>query len=373
MARIDFSSTQTGDPAQTLSVISTPAQDTDSPTSGELEYNSPKWKEYNGYYRKYPLVQAVVDKMALWTVGKGFNANDATKKRLEKIKGFGKDTFNNILENMIRIYLINGDSFAEIVKDKRGRTINIKPLNPGRIKIITNGSGIITRYEQTNGKEDGKTIERFDPEEILHLCWNREADEIHGISILESLIKTLNYGKQLDEDMTKVFHRYVMPLLIVEADTDDSTELTTLKNSVDKAQREARNLVITKDATSLEPMAIPQFSSLDPLKWKLTWNQDVIASVGVPELVLGRATDITEASAKMVYLAFQQTIERNQRFVEAQLKAQLGIEIELEFPARIEENLGEDEGKDGNINTGKKSEVTINTKKVDGNNVKAPK
>lgn len=371
MADRRFQNADTSNPDQTLSVVSDPSHEVDRATPGSFEttHQSNNWPKWNGYYRDYPMVQAVIDKMALWTVGKGFKADPATTKKLEGIKGFGKDTFNNILENMIRMYLVNGDSYAEIIKDQRGRLINLKPLNPGRMIIVANGKGIITEYRQMD--EEGKNITAtWEPEEIFHLCWNREADEIHGISILEALERALKYGEQLDQDMTKVFHRYVMPLLIIEADTDDPDELAKIKTDTDKAQNESRNLIITKDATKLEPMSIPQFASLDPLKWKGAWNQDVISSVGVPELVLGRATDITEASAKMVYLAFQQTIERNQRFMEAQLKCQVKITIELEFPARIEENLGEDEGKDGAINTGKKSEVSIKTEKVGGNNAK---
>ena len=360
----NFDNIETGNPDQTLELVEDPNQETDGTTDGETSFQNTNWTKYNGFYREYQIIQAVIDKMALWTVGKGFKADKKTEKTLENIRGFGKDTINNILENMIRIYLINGDSYAEIIRDKSGKLINLKPLNPGKMKIIANSKGIITRYELTGKGED----EPFKPEKIFHLCWNREADEIHGISILEAINDTLKKGKQLDEDMEKVFHRYVMPLLKWSLDTDDEIEIAKMKVLGDKAVNEGRGIYIPKGAVEVDAITIPQFSTLDPLKWKQEWNQEIIASVGVPELVLGRATDITKASAKMVYLEFQQTIERNQRFVEAQIKAQLELEIELEFPARIEENLGEDEGKDGAINTGKKSEVSIKTEKVGGNN-----
>ena len=57
------------------------------------------------------------------------------------------------------------------------------------------------------------------------------------------------------------------------------------------------------------------------------------------------AQEITEASAKIAYLAFEQTIEEEQLYIEEQVLNQLNLEIELEFPASLENELISDRSK----------------------------
>jgi len=366
---MDIASTTTETLSQTLSLLEKPNQDTDGPTSEETVWTSPKWKKYNGYYRtNRGGTKAPIDKFAMWTVGKGFKADEKTKNKLMKIRGFGKDSFNSIMENQIRVKKINGDSFAEIIKDKSGKLINLKPLNPGRVGIITGENGIIKRYELLS-MDRKKVMQEIEKEKMFHLVNDREADEIHGISVYESMEDMLDKIQQLDEDMTVVFHRFVVPLLMFKMNTDNRTKITNFKAEVKKALDGGEPMFIPDKVVGAESLKIPQFATLNPLDWRIAWKKDAIKDIGVPELVLGEASGITEASSKIVYLSYQQTIEDEQRETEEQLKLQLGIELEYEFPARIEENLGEDEGKDGKINTGKRSEVKITSEKVgDGGN-----
>jgi len=80
--------------------------------------------------------------------------------------------------------------------------------------------------------------------------------------------------------------------------------------------------------------------------------------VGVPQIILGGSGEFTEASAKIAYLAFQQNIEEEQLFIEEQVGLQLGMKIELEFPASLENELLSDNKKDGDMTESKPSETT---------------
>src|SRR3990167_3472411 len=102
----------------------------------ETNRDNSNWSQYLGYYKTIPELRAAIDAKATWTVGKGFTADPETTLILDLIKGFGKDTFNTILENMIRTYLIGGDAFCEIIRDDEANLINLKPLDPGSIRII---------------------------------------------------------------------------------------------------------------------------------------------------------------------------------------------------------------------------------------------
>jgi len=325
--------------------------------SGQTDYTwqNNDWTKWHGYYRKIPELAAIIDKKAQWVVGKGFKLKGSaeTKNRIRRIKGYGKDTFNSIMANLVRTYTIAGDAFAEIIRDKKGRLINLKPLAPDSIKIVVNPQGMIKEYIQTANlpHQKEKTITRFDKDDILHLAWNRIADEIHGISTIEKLELTIQMMQEIKRDMRVIFHRYVKPLLITEVDTDDATEIASFKTQLDKAVEKGENLIIPKGTANVDRVSIPQYSTLDPLPWVRYLEKEFIRAEGIPQVILGSSSEEdTEASAKIVYLAFEQMVRYNQLFLEDQLKAQMNLDINFEFPASIEPSLLEDNKKDGQIN-----------------------
>lgn len=336
-------------------------KDTDGTTGQEETSYTCDWSRWHGYYREVPQFSAVIDVISKWTIGKGFEANETIKKILNRIRGFGKDDFNTILENQIRTALICGDSFAEIIKDKAGRIINLKPLNPGSISIIVNSQGIIQRYEQKNQLPAGKQNIIFDVEEIFHLSWNRIADEIHGIPFAEKLENLVSIMQELQRDQRVMFHRYIKPIIIVGTDSNDPAEIAAFKTKMDDAYTKSEIMVVPKDVLGgIDKISVPQFSTLDPLPYLKYITRVFITACGVPEIIMGWGEGTTEASSKVIYVSFQQTIERTQLYIETQLKLQLNIELELNFPVSLDPNLQEDNKKDGPINSKSKMESKIN-------------
>jgi len=70
-------------------------------------------------------------------------------------------------------------------------------------------------------------------------------------------------------------------------------------------------------------------------------------AVGVPQIIIGGSQELTQTAAQIAYLAFEQTIEEEQLFLEEQILAQLNLEIQLTFPASLQNNLLSDDRKDG--------------------------
>ncbi|KKN28671.1 hypothetical protein LCGC14_0851830 [marine sediment metagenome] len=356
---------------QSLKIQTTDTQEVDRAGAGaETTWQSSNWPTYLGYYKSHIATKSVINKLGMWGVGKGFKADSRTTKILQKVKGWGKDTFNEVMDNQVRVKHINGDCYGEIIttdgekiKPNGSNLFNLKPLNPGTMKHLINTQGMLTGYTQTNS--DGSETP-FDLEDIFHLVLNRTADEIHGTGDIESLTTFLDKIKQLDEDMAVMFHRFVVPLVIWSLNTDDPTAMATFKTQEKAAWNTGDNLIVPDTAVKYELLEAGRGVGkiINPMEWRNKWTEEVIKGGGVPALIMAIEAGTTEASSKMVYLAWQQVIEKEQRDIEAQVKAQLGLTIKYEFPARIEENLGEDEGKDGDINTGKKSEVKITTKKI---------
>lgn len=311
----------------------------------ETSWFNTNWSQWLGYYRKIPELSSVIDAKATWTVGKGFKADPSTTFILENIRGFGKDTFNTILENMIRTYNIGGDAFVEIIRDKDGYLINLKSLDPNTIKIVANNKGMIKRYEQIS--KVNKEVKKFQPEQIFHLPRNRVADEIHGQSITEKLVTIILMKNEAMDDYQQVLHRFIKPRWIIKLDTDDPTKVGNFKSKMDKANNDTENMYIPMGSVELEQMTIAPNSTLNPLSWIESLDAKFYEAAQVPKIIVGGTGGFTEAAVKIAYLAFQQTIEEEQLFIEEQVGLQLGIEINLEFPASLENELLSDNKKDG--------------------------
>lgn len=319
----------------------------------ETRWTNEKFNQYLGYYKEIPELRAVIDAKATWTVGKGYETSQDMEEILDSIKGWGKDTFNTILENMLRTMQIGGDSFAEIIRDEEGRLINLKPLDPSIISIVVDKKGLILRYEQ-DSKTGNKPTKKFKKEDIFHLARNRVADEIHGVSLIEALEEIIIMRNEAVTDLRKVYHRHVKPMVKFILDTDDPTEISNFKTKADKATADGENLYLPKDVAEHEIISIPTNATLNPLPFIEMLNNQFYQVAQVPQIILGGSGEFTEASAKIAYLAFQQNIEEEQLFIEEQFGLQLGIEINLEFPASLENELLSDSKKDGaqNIDAG---------------------
>jgi len=317
--------------------------------SEETIYSIKNWGQYLGYYKKIPELRAVIDAKSTWTVGKGFKSDAETEAILNFIIGWGNDTFNTILENMIRTMQIAGDSFAEIIRDEEtGEVVNLKCLDPSVITIIADKKGFIKRYEQRTKTQTNET-KKFNKEDILHLSRNRVADEIHGVSMIESLEQIILMRNEAMTDLREVFHRFVKPKFIFHLDTDDPPEIAAFKAKMDAATGAGENMYIPKDAVVPENLAIAANATLNPLPWITQLNSYFYQSAGVPQIILGSSQEFTEATAKIAYLAFQQTIEEDQLYIEQQIFEQLGYTINLEFPVSLENEMLTDKSKDGDF------------------------
>ena len=113
----EIDSAMKGSQAEIFTDYSVDTQNLDSATSKETTWMNTKASQYLGYYKEIPELKIAIDTKATWTIGQGFDAEELTTLTLIEITGFGKDTFNSILENMIRNMHIYGDAYAEIIRD----------------------------------------------------------------------------------------------------------------------------------------------------------------------------------------------------------------------------------------------------------------
>jgi len=359
MPETKIESAEASDLTNTMTDFSVDSEMTDGvQDQAETSWDNVDFTQYMGYYKSIPELTAAIDAKATWTVGKGYKADEVTSMLLGTIKGFGVDTFNTILENCIRTYNIGGDSFCEIIRDEDEVIINLKPLDPSVIRIIANRQGRIKRYEQMSKIK--KPVKKFRPDQIFHLARNRVADEIHGVSVIKAVENIILMRNEAMEDWKRVLHRNIDPLWIFHLDTDDTTKIAAFKAKMDSARGKGENMYIPKDAVVPELVSTAGNASLNPLPWIESLNQYFFQAVGVPDIIVGNSKAFTEASAKIAYLAFQQTIEEEQLYIEEEVLSQLNLVIELEFPASLENELLSDKAKDVTGGAAQPGETTAN-------------
>jgi hypothetical protein len=346
MADTNISKADYGNLTSALSDYSVATKQTDGVSDqDETEWMNTKWTQYLGYYKTIPELKKAVDALATWTVGKGFVADPESTVILEHITGWGEDTFNSIAWNLFVTKKIAGDAFAEVIRADDGTIINLKPLDPGTMKIIVDRYGVIKRYEQTS-KTGKKEPLKFKPEDILHLCNDRVADEIHGISVCESVEWIILARNEAMSDMKKLMHRHVQPMMKWSLDTDDPAKIAAFKSKADAATANAENIFIPKGAVEQELIAIPTNATLNPLPWIQALDSFFYEALGVPKVIVGGSQEFTEATAKIAYLTFEQVYVREQQEFAADLWNQIGIRIKLNKPVSLQNELLTDEAKD---------------------------
>lgn len=322
----------------------------------ETTWQMTKWTEYLGYYKTIPELQTAVDAKANWTMGAGFEAEEMVTVQLLTIKGNGKDSFNSIISNMIRTYTIGGDSFAEIIRNKEGELVNLKPLDPNSIVIVQNRKGRIKRYEQVSKTKAPR--KRFNPEDIFHLSRKRIADEIHGISVVPSVEWIILARNEAMSDWKRVLHRNIDPLWIFHLDTDDTAKIAAFKVKMDNARKDGECMYIPKGAVVPELVSTATNASLNPITWINQLNDYFFQAVNVPQIIIGNAKEFTDASGKIVYLSYEQSVKGEQLYIEEQVLGQLNIEIALTFPATLQNELISSREKESDIAAAQPNDMT---------------
>src|SRR3990167_3256091 len=139
----------------------------------ETFWENPNWSTYLGYLKTIPEYRNAVRSLAIWACGKGWECplNEHTTQ-LERIRGWGEDSFDSICQDMIIVKKTNGDAYAEIIRNDNGTLINLKKLNPIKVRHAVDQKGILVGYDVMQA--DG-TWKRFKTEDIFHICNDRIA------------------------------------------------------------------------------------------------------------------------------------------------------------------------------------------------------
>ena len=305
----------------------------------ETYWNNPNWSEYLGYFKNIPEFKEAIKALARWTIGKGFVTDKNTEVLLENITGWGEDSFQSILQNMIIVKKVNGDAFAEIIKDNKGELKNLKPLNPSNVKIIVDKKGVIERYDVKQG--DGN-FKKFQPIQIFHLCNDRIANEIHGTSAVEAVKWVIDARNEAMADWRRISHRSTIRILYVDA--DNTSRLNTLRTQYAEAIKYGEVLILPakKGEAELADFSTPPIQPF--IEWIRYLEGFFYQALGVPKAIANTA-DFTEAASKVGYMTFEPVYTEEQTLLEQDIWNQLNIKIKFNRPPSLHGVLAEDEKK----------------------------
>jgi hypothetical protein len=339
MSELDVSKSTTTNTSSSVSDYSVDlkALDTTGYAQDETTWTFSEATQNYGYYKQIPELKKAIDALAIWTAGKGYDTDVGTQVILENLEGWGKDTFNSIIQNMIVVKKIIGDSFAEIVRNDKGSLINLKPISPERMRIIVGKNGIIKRYEQLTANG----FKKFEPYEIFHLCNDRIGDEIHGTSVITACKWVIDARNEAMTDYRKVLHRNVVPVRIIEIDTDDTVKRNALITQYEEAIKMGEVLVIPKGTVEITET---QIKIQDPIAWIQYLENFFYQAVGVPR-VIATSENYSEASSKIGFLTFEPTYTNEQTLLEANLWSQLGLRLTFNRPPSLMNTLQSSEAK----------------------------
>lgn len=300
--------------------------------SGEKEYYyyNTNWPELLSYFKNMPEVYQNVTSLNMWAFGKGFTADTRTKVILEHITGWGEDTFDSIIINQGNVEDVNGDAYAEIIRDKEtGVLINLKPLNPYRVRHVIGKDGLIIRYDVwQNGK-----WEKMKKEDIFHTCRGRIANEGHGTSKIWSSKWMLDAKKEAMEDWRRISHRSTIRILYI--DIEDTAQNNTIREQYKEAIKNGEVMILPLkrgDAELVDATSPPiqQF-----LEWIRYIDSALQKSLGVPDAILGGTQVVGEANSKIGYLTFEVPYGFKAKQMEQDLWNQMQIKVEFEKPRSL--------------------------------------
>ena len=301
----------------------------------ETYWDNPFWGTYLGYLKAIPEYRNAVRALAIWTCGKGWTAQEPTNSILLNIRGWGEDTFDSIMQDMIIVKKTNGDAFAEIINDENEGLLNLKKLNPSKVRIVVNPKGLLIAYDVMQA--DGK-YERFRVQDIFHISNDRIANEIHGNSVLEACKWVIDWKNEVMADLRRIMHR--SSLRVIYVDMDNPSALATIKTEWNTALKNGEALILPGrkgvDFEVVDYPIPPTTAFLEVLNFLDNYFYEVL---GVPKIVTGGTQQFTEASSKVGYLTFEQPYMTEQRLLEQDIKNQLGLEVHFSRPVSLKEPM----------------------------------
>lgn len=299
-------------------------------------WDNPFWPTYAGFLKSVPQYWQAVRSLGIWSFGKGYVC-PLTEHQiiLENIRGWGNESFDEILISLLMEKKTNGDAFAHIVRNDNATLVNLRKLNPSNVRIEVGEDGLISGYKHRQA--DG-TYKNIPKEEMFHITNDRIGNEIHGTSVLSPCKFYIEWKQELGNDLRRLMHR--SSLTIIYVDMDNTTKLSTIKTQWDTALKNGTAIILPGKKGidfEVEKIEVPDTTSwLNLIRYLDDYIYEIL---GISKIITGGVSGTTEANAKMGYMSFEQPYMTEQRLMEQDIWNQLAIRLTFNRPASISSTM----------------------------------
>jgi len=286
-----------------------------------------KAPENFGYQFNHPQVASPLNAICTWAYRQGWTSEDKTTEViLKKIDGNGKETFNSIIWNHGNVKLGHGDSFIDIIRNKKGTLVNLINISPERVKSVWKG-GRITRYEIYNGN---KWIKKKITE-IFHSMSKKMGDSTIGTGQIQSNKNVNDAMIEAFEDERVIKHRD-KALGIVYYKTSNAGKISFANTQITKAVKNGDMVGLPEDTAKIEPY--PSKSSEDRQNW-LTYVENLGYQTGGTPRSIVTSDGTSEVGGINGHLIFEPIYGAEQLDMENELWQQVAIKIKFNRPPSL--------------------------------------
>ena len=233
---------------------------------------------------------------------------------------------------------LNGNAYASIEFDRRGRIIGLWPMDSSRVKVWvdndTQASGVVTNrtklwYEVNLGYEQRKLM----PHEILHFKGGVTLDGIVGLSPLDLLKATLENGASANKFVNNFYKQGLQVKGIVQyvGDLDEKAKTTFREKfeSMSSGLNNSHRIALLPVGYQFQPISLSMHDAQFLENNQLTIRQ-IAAAYGVK---MHQLNDLTRATHTNV-------AEQQSEFYADTLQPKLtGYEQELTWKLLLEDEL----------------------------------
>ena len=172
--------------------------------------------------------------------------------------------------------------------------------------------------------------------------------------------------EEAERDNRTMLRRNITPIRIWKLKSDKEAKITAFKEKVKAAKEDFEDIFIPMDTVETEVSGVAPNATLDPKQWIKDLDNQFYETAGVPKIIVGNSSEFTEAAGKIVYLSFEQTIEEGQLDIEEQVLMQLSIQINLEFPASLRQEILTGESKSETMQAATPEDTSLQPANVGG-------
>jgi len=282
--------------------------------------------KYWNYYTGEDTVWAAINSIAFNTVMVGYDIESDNERAKELIEQWCRkvDLDSHLLDNT-RYALVMGDSFIEIVYNKKKEPSSLLDVDPKTMEIIYDEHGIVQGYQQSLGSRDKEGIPKLDKATICHIKFFSNPSDPYGISLIQASRDTIDKKIRTDDAIANSIIRHGTTKTVFTVGNEKDRQLPP--DSILKAIRDE-----VEDIDEKNEFIVPWNVTVDTIDEKGIqgveeyynyFQSQVVIGLLCPEEALGLGRGSTEATSKTKALLYERMIQAFQlklaRIIEKQL------------------------------------------------------